>query len=1458
MHSYKEILERNSKITPQDIEKLTENILDEIRNGSIDMQQLDKSLDREWKNSYAYQKELQLTVSPYEFFNREWHEPKPDHDLSISELYIKDINKVCFELDYTFISPSNIEAFRKSDFYNTEVEYNDMCDYPEIFSTIPLITLDGFKMFNCKFIHHIDGTTVILPYKRPFIYDMVDDNRVYKKHNITVEVIPNDFVQCAEIQYDDSYFEDTLLIPESDHHLSVGCAVAVETSIRRDDVVDKNIEEIIRFNIKTRVIARYLKKYKVVSLDNLPLNIQNEIDLEVLRRYSILMDNPNVLSFTSLVYLSLNFGATFPNSLFGINYTASYNGMQNPVSAYKFGTSKSIQIPVSLYRNHMGIKGTSVQVYYIRLNNHLYEEIKYTSTQPITKPLTVRTKENITNFTQYTHSTHTVGERVSSNNIPSNMLYIDKDVVTPIPIKNTMISFMRAQHTDVSGFGYVSSVGITEVMDGIYSCEQTDLTATFDHINKQNNIEQKALDYRVDIGCIYPICTKTDTFNVCDPKIYSISNIWNIVKKLIDKRPGARIKLIDFINTAVADFESIDRLGQDKFLFKIINTITNELKDIDGNRLPTAVMNEMKDCTKLNQFPELMELVAMVYCAILIAANVRPKLYYMNYNMDADVDHILDILNKSQTLTDIIGEDVTTLNRYKYQLYKLYELSLANPDAYMRVVEDQMKFRDNVLTLGFAENPIEGSERISFNDYVNNYLRYNTINEVPESPYTFNDDMLLFILDSDLPYPTLMELRIFVDGLIVTDYYKDRDNVHEYLYVPRRYFQPNSVIELEKFDMAEYREEISFTSIDDVHEITLPESGDTIPINIGDILIETNRGIEKVIKGPTGTKLANSKIVDDGSIGTNAPDYEVVVMGVPNFCNTIDVSMLFNDNSDTYYAIAFYNRNNVFISGFTNRYFNPINEIRTVHTTVSIPEGATIIKVTNFLPSHNAYSLKFLIKYESNKNKPKGTLVPITNFDIITEYDRVLKKSGKITSPNKKLNTIQVKLRNADLVGASFVFRIYKRPKSIRFISTVNGHPSIGLGTALQKRDINNIRAFKNGRLMPKECYRLDNKYSSFVLTFLDTLKIGDKIFVDITPYRYTCVAYNKEFAKDCDKRRLYNIYKYYGKSSGTIDASWKDKDSEYNASAVGTGNTNSIFYNLPLDFSLAYYDMYVNGKKLNRYNVHRVDSENMYIIPKIIYNSTVQIYQKDVSLQSRWDKSIFAYIKHVRDERFLHFEDVKPVCTDTIHHYKNQEDSNFTDEIYKSVIDIYNYDNIPMSKLGPFSSSILRKVDKTHKYDGIVNHGGKEYSMDEYFEYNIIDKDKLLTPDGSPDTGEDPGKPEYNIEDAEIVEKSGFDFYWNEVLPKKLKDPNTDQFTSDKIQNMYPSIADNYMNPADVSVIDLNPDKYFKYVSKKPNGKPSPYIVLPLGHMSEVKDEILMDASIQFKETQTPYYKNK
>lgn len=119
------------------------------------------------------------------------------------------------------------------------------------------------------------------------------------------------------------------------------------------------------------------------------------------------------------------------------------------------------------------------------------------------------------------------------------------------------------------------------------------------------------------------------------------------------------------------------------------------------------------------------------------------------------------------------------------------------------------------------------------------------------------------------------------------------------------------------------------------------------------------------------------------------------------------------------------------------------------------------------------------------------------------------------------------------------------------------------------------VRIFHNGRLLPRGRYFINTLYNYPIVFLMDECKVGDEYYIDITPYRYKQIYYQEELT---DKTTLIDL---------------KDV--------------------ITKPFDIRYYDVYLNGRRLNITNAFVVDPWTMTLTNlKSKYNLTIFEKERD------------------------------------------------------------------------------------------------------------------------------------------------------------------------------------------------------------------------------------------------------
>ena len=163
------------------------------------------------------------------------------------------------------------------------------------------------------------------------------------------------------------------------------------------------------------------------------------------------------------------------------------------------------------------------------------------------------------------------------------------------------------------------------------------------------------------------------------------------------------------------------------------------------------------------------------------------------------------------------------------------------------------------------------------------------------------------------------------------------------------------------------------------------------------------------------------------------------------------------------------------------------------------------------------------------------------------EYGGTTLKTENTGVTHSNTNIIRITPKSESVLGVDLVVKIDKTPKFIhRRVGTDDHYPFFELSDDKKNLDSEYVRLFKNGRLISKNLYVFTEKNGKFGIRVLNrTLDISN-VTMDITPYRNRLIYYKRELESDLIDLRG--------------------------------------FINKPFDIN--YFDVYLNGRKLNRNNI--------------------------------------------------------------------------------------------------------------------------------------------------------------------------------------------------------------------------------------------------------------------------------
>lgn len=249
------------------------------------------------------------------------------------------------------------------------------------------------------------------------------------------------------------------------------------------------------------------------------------------------------------------------------------------------------------------------------------------------------------------------------------------------------------------------------------------------------------------------------------------------------------------------------------------------------------------------------------------------------------------------------------------------------------------------------------------------------------------------------------------------------------------------------------------------------------------------------------------------------------------------------------------------------------------------------------------------------------------------------------------------------VLGQDMLVYCNKKPHMLRFAMERDGYPYIGF----VEMDFNfrkqYLRIFRNGRLLPRNHYLFVYTYDNPRLIFLEEFKVGDIIYIDVTPYQYNEVFYTREIGSD---ELLVDL----------------------------TGKINK-------PFDIRYFDVYMNGRKLSSNNVFTITPTQIRLVNlKSSYNLIIyekerdyEFYGLDYTLQDLF----YFTLDDLLDSGLLTDEEKKKVVDDLVDKQKDphlnikpntndEEPQDWSDPDYwRAECYIYYYDELlPKTNMNP------------------------------------------------------------------------------------------------------------------------------------------------------------------------------
>lgn len=224
-----------------------------LLNNSYDYDSMHRSLAKTWTSSYSYLYARQHAFIEYEELFYFSGDDKSHNSKEIGHLYLDDMIRANFDVDYDLIHVMDREEFRTSKYYLHRFTLEDIADRPDIFNKMPIVLIDDKAIWDYDIFVTKDCTSFRLPYRRNFVLknerNANTDEYIYIDHKIQVLVVDNVFYNRVALN------KNTLNFSAGNKTIRVS-----------KDVINKNLETYI----KNRVDKALVEKYKVSSVSMLP------------------------------------------------------------------------------------------------------------------------------------------------------------------------------------------------------------------------------------------------------------------------------------------------------------------------------------------------------------------------------------------------------------------------------------------------------------------------------------------------------------------------------------------------------------------------------------------------------------------------------------------------------------------------------------------------------------------------------------------------------------------------------------------------------------------------------------------------------------------------------------------------------------------------------------------------------------------------------------------------------------------------------------------------------------------------------------------------------------------------------------------------------------------------------------------------------------------------------------
>ena len=414
------------------------------------------------------------------------------------------------------------------------------------------------------------------------------------------------------------------------------------------------------------------------------------------------------------------------------------------------------------------------------------------------------------------------------------------------------------------------------------------------------------------------------------------------------------------------------------------------------------------------------------------------------------------------------------------------------------------------------------------------------------------EPMYLFAIAKPDPYQDL-SARIFINGLLCTEFVYDRYEYMDYIYIPVdsiAMYTPedrdvnNPYFEIEVYPAMEYEDVVTFTKEKNTIILDYSKEDDIIP-TLSDILmyLGTDYTLEKLPKEDFTFRFISDRY-------NYYTDLSKPVKLYKKFVNGKIVDGEYYDEEGHYYT---YEGQNV-----------PSKNITIDELNKKVYDG-DLEETTGLLTSNR-------MTITPDKNE-------ITYHDVVFDDATLVhpENTGVIFS---NVSMIEVTCNNPDYYGKEITVRIAKHPYYFTHNANKIAFPRVNLNLQNTQNCEDYVRVYKNGRMICRNRYEYREINGYMAIRPMEVIGKGESFTVDVSPYRSRLLWYKDCIVDDVDNIDFDDI---------RVDLRGK----------------------ITKPFDPRYYEIYLNGRRLAQRQITVISPWEIKLSDcHSVYN--LELYEKD------------------------------------------------------------------------------------------------------------------------------------------------------------------------------------------------------------------------------------------------------